>query len=298
MGATLAVLGRRAAALLGVVFASSAVFGALLWFTPGSSSIHAQADTFVGWLFGFWHGVLTWDLGPSYRGIPVTELVARGAARTLPIVLAALALSLGMGLALALVLGDRLRRLGRAARVAVHACSLVPVFLLGYLALVVFAVPPEGPAQTLAAIVVLAIGDGMLTDVVLALDAEVTALRDRDFVHSVRLRGGPVALRLVPHIALPMAQLAAGKTTFLIGGVLILEKVLGIQGIGLMGYQAAVKPDFVLLIAITVAATAFVAAVHLGVDVLRVVVDPRARKERRVSTRAPATPAPPLGGAP
>ncbi len=286
MGATLSVLGRRAAVLAGVVFASSAVFGALLWFTPGSSSIHAEADSFAGWLFGFWRGVLAWDLGPSYRGIPVTELVARGAATTLPIVLAALSLSLGAGLVLALVVGDRLRGAGRLLRSLVHALSVMPVFLLGYLALVVFAVPPEGPVQVLAAVVVLATGDGMLSDVVLALDAEVTELRDRDFVHSVRLRGGSVAQRLVPHIALPMAQLAAGKTTFLIGGVLILEKVLGIQGIGLMGYQAATKPDFVLLIAITVAATAFVGAVHLGVDILRTVVDPRVRKERRAASRA------------
>ena len=86
-----------------------------------------------------------------------------------------------------------------------------------------------------------------------------------------------------------LAQLAAAKTTFLIGGVLILEKVLGIQGIGLMGYQAAVQPDFQLLIAITVLATGLVAGMHLGVDVLRVVVDPRVRKERRAPARVGAT---------
>jgi len=73
---------------------------------------------------------------------------------------------------------------------------------------------------------------------------------------------------------------------FLVGGVLILEMVLGIQGIGLMGYNAAIKPDFQLLIAITVFATALVAAAHLGVDVLRTLVDPRARKERREPGRA------------
>jgi ABC-type dipeptide/oligopeptide/nickel transport system permease component len=68
--------------------------------------------------------------------------------------------------------------------------------------------------------------------------------------------------------------------------VLILEKVLGIQGIGLIGYQAAVQPDFPLLIAITVFATALVAGMHLVVDVLRVVVDPRVRKDRRSGARA------------
>jgi peptide/nickel transport system permease protein len=284
-----ALLLRRALVLAGVVFVSSAVFGALLWFTPGSSGIREQADSFAGWVLVFWKGVFTWDLGPSYRGIPVVELVARGAARSLPIIGAALLVSLGTGLGLALLLGEQVRGLGRLARGAVHACSLVPVFLLGYLALVVFAVPPEGPMQTLAAIFILALGDGMLTDVVLGLDAELERLRDRDFVHSVRLRGGPAWLRLLPHIALPLAQLAAAKTTFLIGGVLILEKVLGIQGIGLMGYQAAVQPDFQLLIAITVLATGLVAGMHLGVDVLRVVVDPRVRKERRAPARVGAT---------
>ncbi len=279
------LLAGRALALAGVVFVSSIVFAALLWFTPGSSALEAQAESFAGWIAWFWAGVATWDLGPSYRGIGVVDLVAKGAMKTLPIVAAALAVSLGTGLALALLLGDRLRGAGRAARVAIHATSLVPVFLLGYLALVVFAVPPEGAAQTLAAILILALGDGMLTDVVLVLDAEIRDLRDRDFVQSVRLRGGNVALRLAPHVALPAAQLAAGKMTFLIGGVLILEKVLGIQGIGLMGYQAAVQPDFVLLIAITVFATALVAAAHLGVDVLRVAVDPRVRKDRRVGGR-------------
>ena len=95
-----------------------------------------------------------------------------------------------------------------------------------------------------------------------------------------------MSFRLAPHIALPAAQLAAGKMTFPVGGVLILEKVLGIQGIGLMGYQAAVQPDFPLLIAITVFATALVAAAHLGVDVLRIVVDPRVRKDRRAGARS------------
>lgn len=281
MARTAAMLARRAALLAGVVLASSIVFGALLWFAPGSSGIREQADSFAGWVLVFWKGVFTWDLGPSYRGIPVADLVARGAARSLPIIGAALILSLGTGLLLALLLGDRVRGLGRAARVVVHAGSLVPVFLLGYLGLVVFAVPPEGGGLTLAAVCILALGDGMLTDVVLALDAELERLRDRDFVHSMRLRGVRSWLRLMPHIALPLAQLAAAKVTFLIGGVLILEKVLGIQGIGLMGYQAAVQPDFQLLIAITVLATAVVATMHLGVDVLRTMVDPRVRKERR-----------------
>ena len=232
---------RRAGGFVAVVFASSAVFGGLLWAAPGSAGL-GEADGFLSWLSGFWIGALQGDLGTSYRGLPISTMVIQGAQRSLPILAGAVAASLGTGLALALLLPRRAGRWPRALRSGLHAMSLVPVFLLGYLALVVFAVPPDGAARTLA-------------------------------------------LRLVPHIALPLARLAASKMAFLLGGILVLEMVLGIQGIGLMGYRAATRPDFPLLIAIAVFSTALVAGTHLGVDLLRIAVDPRARKDRRRSTR-------------
>ena len=275
---------RRAGGFVAVVVASSAVFGGLLWAAPGSSGL-GEADGFAEWLLGFWVGAAHGDLGTSYRGLPVAAMVWQGATRSLPILAGALVTSLGTGLILALLLPRRTGRWPRALRSGLHAFSLLPVFLLGYLALVVFAVPPDGAGRALAAVLVLALGDGTLTDVVLGLDAEVEALRERDFVHSARLRGLPLALRLVPHIALPLARLAASKMAFLLGGILVLEMVLGIQGLGLMGYRAATRPDFPLLIAIAVFSTALVAGTHLAVDLLRIAVDPRARKERRQTTR-------------
>ncbi len=269
---------RRAAGFLAVVVASSAVFGGLLQAAPGAVGVDGG---FVGWLIGFWGGVLHGDLGTSYRGLPIARMVLEGAALSLPILAGSLIASLGTGLALALLLPRGAGRLPRLLRSALHAVSLVPVFLLGYLALVIFAVPPDGAARALAAVVILALGDGTLTDVVLGLDAEVEALRSRDFVHSARLRGLPLAVRLVPHVALPLARLAASKMAFLLGGILVLEMVLGIQGLGLMGYRAATRPDFALLLAIAVFCTALVAAAHLAVDLLRIAVDPRARKDRR-----------------
>jgi ABC-type dipeptide/oligopeptide/nickel transport system permease component len=160
------------------------------------------------------------------------------------------------------------------------------VFLLGYLALVLFAVPPEGAGQAAAAVAILALGDGMLSDVVLGLDAELARLRGRDFVQSARLRGTALWHHYVPHLALPVAQIAASRMAWLIGGVLVLEMVLGIQGIGLIGYKAADAADFPLLVAITVFVTAIVAGSALLVDVLRVLVDPRVRKDRRAVGRA------------
>ena len=277
---------RRGLTFALVVIGSSVVFGGLLWFAPGSKLGSAGGSTFIGWFVDFWAGVFTGDLGRSYRGYPVREMVLRGAGRSLPAIGAGLLLSMSAGLGLALAAGPRLRGAGRIVRVVVHAVSLCPVFLLGYLALVLVAVPPDGAGQFLAAVIILALGDGMLSDVILGLDAELARLRQRDFVQSARLRGTALWRHYVPHLALPVAQIAASRMAWLIGGVLVLEMVLGIQGIGLIGYKAADAADFPLLVAITVFVTALVAGSALLVDVLRVIVDPRVRKDRRAGERA------------
>ncbi len=267
---------RRIAGSAGVVLASSLVFGALVWWAPGSP--RSDGETFFGWMAAFWRGVVFFDLGRSFRGIPIEELVLRGAATSLPIVFAALLLSLSLSLVVGLLLAERLQPVSRWLRIAVHTGSLLPVFLLGYLALIVFAVRPDGPGLALAAVLVLALGDGMLSDVLLRVDGELATLRERDFVQSAKLRGVPLFWHLLPHLALPLAQAAASKMAFLLGGIVVLEKVLGIQGIGWIGYRAAQQGDFLLLLAITVFVTALVAFGYFLLDMLRLVVDPRFRR--------------------
>ncbi len=278
--------GSRLATFAAVVFASSVVFGALLWFTPGSPArSHDGPESFAGWVATFWKGALTADMGRSYRGYAVDDMVLRGAGRTLPLIVAAVLLAVLLSAGLVLLRNLGRGRAGRWMFAAVGAASPTPVFLLAYLALVLLAVPPEGPRLWAAAIGVLALGDGMLGEMSRGLEAEVRGLLDRDFVHSARLRGFPVWRRLVPHLVLPTAQLVADRGAYLVGGILVLEMVLGIQGLGLIGYRAAQHADFPLLIAITVFVTAVVAGMQLGVDLLRLGVDPRVRKDRRSRRR-------------
>jgi len=268
------LVARRVAGFASVVIGSSLVFGAMVWCAPGWPRPEGE-ETYLSWMLGFWRGALTLDLGPSFRGIAIEELVLRGAANSLPIVFGALGLSLGSALIASFLLSGRLQAMGRIFRIAVHAGSLLPVFLLGYLALIVFAVPPDGWIPVCAAVLILALGDGMMSDVLLQVDAELSALRERDFVHSATLRGIPMFRHMLPHLALPLAQAAASKMAFLLGGIVVLEKVLGIQGIGWIGYRAAQAGDFRLLLAITVFITGLVALGYLLLDMLRFVIDPR-----------------------
>jgi peptide/nickel transport system permease protein len=197
---------------------------------------------------------------------------------SLPLVLGALALSLTGALIVAFALRDRRGRTGRLLRTGIHAMSLLPVFLLGYIALIVFAVPPDGWLPALSAVVILAVGDGMFSDVVLRVEAELQALRTREFVHSAALRGVPMFRNLLPHLALPLVEAAASRMAFLLGGIVVLEKVLGIPGIGWIGYRAAQEGDFMLLLTITVFITALVAVGYFLLDIVRLAVDPRVRR--------------------
>lgn len=273
--AALRALGRLLS-FAGVVLGASALFGALLWVAPGARP--EAGGGLLSWLLDFWIGAARGDLGRSYRGYPITELVLRGAGRTLPIVTAAGFLSLCVALAGALLLPRRGR--ARWLRGAAHALSLTPVFLLGYLAVVFFAVPPRGAGQLVAAVLILALGDGMFSDALADLSGEVDQLRRRPFVLAARLRGEGLWRHVTPHLLLPMARLAASKAAFLLGGVLVVEMVLGIQGLGLMGYRAAQHADFPLLLAISVFITALVAGMQLLVDLIRIAVDPRQRESR------------------
>ena len=276
---------RRILSLVATVLGTSGIFSALLWITPGSPGRTGEKISLITWLSRFWIGVVTGDLGESYRGYPVGEMVQRGLLTSLPSILVALVLSISLAWVLAL---SRNVWALRPLRVLLHLLSLCPVFLLGYLAVVLFAVPPEGFGQRLAAVLVLALGDGLFTDALGTLEGEIKAVLDKDFVHGARLRGRSVFPILAQHLALPTAQLMASRIGFLLGGILVLEMVLGIQGLGLMGYRAARHGDFPLLLAITVTISFVLALAQIGVDVLRIGVDPRARHDRRIVPRVTA----------
>ncbi len=267
-GAVAAWLARRVLGGAAVLAVSSGLLALALQGIPGGSGQAPGA-----WWLQFWRGVLAGDLGPSYRGLPVLDLVSRGARTTLPMLGVALLGSLLAAGALAALPG----RLGRGARALAGGLSLIPGFLLAYLLLVLMGVPPHGPARFVAGAFVLGLADGTLAELTGVLRRHLDALADRGFVHSARIRGLPMLLQIAPHLALPVAQAVASRASFLLGGVLVLE----IQGLGLIGYHAAVEPDLTLLVAIAVLITACVAAVQLAVDGLRVLVDPRVRKERR-----------------
>lgn len=230
------------------------------------------------------------DLGASltYRpGQPVTDLVLGAAGRSAGLLIGAIVsvTALGVGLAYS----------STAARRPVQLLSVAPAFLLaagavawlnelawgameaGYIPRPGwFALPlQDHPLKTALAVGVLAIGSSSLTEVHAAAAEELRSIRLSGYVEAARARGAALWPHVLTNLLPPLTSVIASRTAFLLGGLVVVEKVLAINGAGAMLWQACRMRDLPLAMGITLVAAAVVASARLAGDLLRLALDPR-----------------------
>lgn len=303
------LLAGRAATFALTVAGAMGLVVALLWLAPGDAidllpngedlrpvleqewgldrPLHERYARYVG-------RALSGDLGTSlaYRpGAPVIEVIAGPALRSLGWAFAALILSLACGVAL----GWRTAGRGSFSRPLVQLVSIAPLFLLAHLAIhglneaawwaineELIARPswfalPDQPSilRTALAIALLAVGSGALADVQHEVEEALVRIRRSGFVDAARARGGRTWPHVAWNLAPPLAGIAVSRAAFFVGGLVVLEKVLLLNGVGAILWQAALLRDYTLALGITVVLAAAVAATRLLGDTIRLLVDPR-----------------------
>lgn len=301
-----AVVARLGAAVATVVSAVLLAW-ALVVLAPGvpfDSQAQAEECGFGGGPVVRWTRPLvrlaTFDLGTSCSvrpGTPVVELVARPAVRTAALVAAASASVMAWGTALAFVTAGR-RWLVRGVAQAV---SLAPTFALvhglvtalnegawwaigeGWIARPAWFALPDTPSatRTALAVVVLAVGSGALAEVHAEVEDALVRIRGAPWVDAARARGArtwPIVLRA---LLAPLAAAMANRTALLIGGALVVERVLLMRGVGALLWDAAEGRDYDLALAITAFAAVLVAGARFGADLVRLGVDPVLREAAR-----------------
>lgn len=244
--------------------------------------------------------IVVLDLGTSYAyrpGAPVTEVLARPAARTVGLVAGATAVVLGLGVALALVTAGR-RAIPRAV---LQAVSLVASFVLAHAAVSAlneatwwaigqgwiarpgwFALPDQPSAmRTAIGVAVLAVGSGALAEVHADVEDALVRIRNSAWVDAARARGvtpwGAILRALAPAVASTVADRAA----LLVGGALVVEQVLMMRGVGDILWQAARLRDYDLAIGVALLAAIVVASARLLAEAVTLAVDPRLRRAAR-----------------
>jgi peptide/nickel transport system permease protein len=240
--------------------------------------------SFLPWFLGsFWGGMLQGDVGvsESYQE-PAFTVVRRGARYTLPMVFGTLAVAVVLSLLLVgLVMWLPFPSLRGAIRWAILVLSITPVFILGYILQNQGVLPHAITlAVVVACVAILCVGDGNLGEMILQFEGEVRRLRSQDYIHAAGLRGASRFKHMLPGLLLPITTVSAAKVAFLLGSVVIVERLFRVPGLGEASLNAAKDGDALLLLSLTVFITGVVALVALVRDLVEIAIDPRLRRSK------------------
>lgn len=232
------------------------------------------------------------DLGVSIRsGRPVlTEL---GWRLPVTLLLALLAMALALVLTLALVTARRMLRRPLADRgfaLIVTACVSLPGFVLGLVLILVFSLSLDwlpvsgtgGWSHWVLPVTVLALGQLGFTAVLLD-DALEEALAAAHIV-SARARGLSerclLLVHALPNALVPLVPYLALQFAFLVGGVVVVERLFALPGLGSYLAEALDARDGPAFLGAVAVVALAVALANLAADLIVAALDPRIRLAR------------------
>jgi peptide/nickel transport system permease protein len=310
---------RRILAVLPVLFVVSLVVFLILRLAPGDPAaviagnsatnediakiqVQLGLDRSIPVQYGIWMGnVFQGDLGFSYYlNKPVTELIAQRVEPTLSLafgtVILALLIAVPLGTVAAWRMGGWLDRLLSGFSVAGFS---VPVFVIGYLLIYLFAIrlewlPVQGyksisgpsaagawawmrqlilPWMTLAMIYVALIAR--------VTRASVSEALTEDYIRTARAKGITESAVLLRHAlanaAVPIVTVVGIGIALLIGGVVVTETVYAIPGLGSLTVDAVLNRDFPVIQGLVLLFSVSYVLINLLVDLSYLVLDPRIR---------------------
>lgn len=248
---------------------------------------------FLDWVVTLLHG----DLGRSiFWGDSVTTLIGQRVEPTLSLafttLMVAVFLAIGLGVLAAARVGTWIDR--GVMAFAVLGFS-VPVFVVGYLLIFLFAVNlkwlpvqgyspiAEGITPWLRNLVLPSIALGMAYVALIARITRTTMLDvlAEDYMRTARAKGVATAPMLLKHAlknaAVPVATVVGNGVALLIGGVVITETVFNIPGIGRLVVDAIAKRDYPIIQGVIMVFSGVYVLVNLLVDLSYTLFDPRIR---------------------
>jgi peptide/nickel transport system permease protein len=105
------------------------------------------------------------------------------------------------------------------------------------------------------------------------------------FIEFARLKGMPertiVWRHALRHVLTPVITMLGMDLGYFLGGVLIIESVFGLPGVGQLAYHAIATLDVPMITGSVLVAAVFVVLMNFIVDVTYTLVDPRVRLSRR-----------------
>ncbi|WP_144185473.1 ABC transporter permease [Elioraea rosea] len=248
--------------------------------------------------FAIWIGhVLQGDLGHSlFWNRPVAELILQRAEPTISLAITTLILavtiSITLGVLAAWKAGSGLDR--AVMGVAVTGFS-VPVFVVGYLLVFVFAIQlrwlpvqgyrpiADGLWPWFERLILPSIALGLAYVALIARITRTTMLEvlAEDYIRTAEAKGVATRPMLLKHAlknaAVPIVTIVGIGVALLIGGVVITETVFNIPGIGRLVVDAIARRDYPIIQGVILVFSGVYVLVNLAVDISYTFFDPRVR---------------------
>jgi peptide/nickel transport system permease protein len=249
--------------------------------------------------FGVYVGnLLRGDLGTSiFSNLPVTTLVVQRLEPTLVLAISTLVVAVTLAIPMGAIAAWKAR--SAIDRIVMGFSVLgfaVPVFLIGYLLIYVFAIQlrwlpvqgyrplSQGLGETLRSIALPALALGMTYTALIARITRTSMLEvlSEDYIRTAHAKGVatvPVLLRhALKNAAVPIVTVIGIGLALLISGVVITETVFNIPGLGRLTVDAILKRDYPIIQGLIILFAGAKVLVNLAIDISYTFFDPRIRQ--------------------
>ena len=235
-------------------------------------------------------GVLRGDLGRSYSGLPISDVLAHAFPVTLRLAMIALTVEAVLGIGFGVVAG--LRQGGifdSTVLIAGLVIIAIPIFVLGFLAQFVFGVQlgiasvTVGGRATFARLLLpgIVLGSVSFAYVVRLTRSAVAANAHTDYVRTATAKGlsrpRVVAVHILRNSLIPVVTFLGADLGSLMGGAIVTEGIFNIHGVGGVLYQAVTRQEAPTVVSIVTVLVLIYLISNLLVDLLYAVLDPRIR---------------------
>src|SRR5205814_1599457 len=306
---------RRILARIAVMAVVAIVVFALLYLSPGEPAAIIAGDTatvedivriraklgldepvyiqFGSWVWRLMQG----DLGISiFTNLPVTKLIEQRLEPTVALTLATLVVSVVAAIPMGVLAAWRAGSwIDRFVMVFAVLGFSVPVFVLAYLLIYVFAIwldllPVQGYVSItqgfwpfLSHIILPSIALGMIYAALIAriTRASMLDVLAQDYIRTAQAKGLANQQVLIGHAlknaAVPIATIIGIGVALLISGVVVTETVFAIPGLGRLTVDAILRRDYPIIQGIILIFSAAYVLINLLVDLSYTLIDPRIR---------------------
>lgn len=240
--------------------------------------------------FLYMQGVFQGDLGQSFNGREVTEIIKERFPRTARLAIYAFVIEVILGIIAGVIAGIRKDKfLDTLVKVSTVAVISIPIFVLGFIAQLWVGVdlgwlpvtagnPPTFRGYLLPSIVLASVSLAYVAR--LTRTSVVENLR-ADYVRTARAKGlsrsRVIGVHTFRNSLIPVVTYLGIDLGSLMGGAIVTETIFNIPGIGRAVFEATRSQEGAVVVGIVTLLVIIYAVSNLIVDVLYAVLDPRIR---------------------